>query len=733
MNDNNINLDNVLGNLSNNNLPIVLLLFVLVIIVLVIVISDYFLFSRNKKKKTHIAEGFDQNIIDNKDAIDKNKDNTYSESDYKKYYDQYKNKYDSKDSSTSESDYKKYYDKYKNKYDDYKNAKKTFDTYQQKIAGYKSKLSDFKNDFLSKLNAEKDNLQKQFSNNFQLSIPVIKNTKIANAIIILTFILIVLILSFIFLPTFKDFGKLFNQISNVTYVVLYTIFIIILFRLVPKEVMDKNASYIVPITMVFAFLLFIISFQTNYVSEYNLNYERIKMIILYFCFITLSITYYSANPGKYITNNFNTSMLLSMILGILGFVYLIILFTLPITNDILKNSSQVNNILSNVSSFTKYGTLLFVLFIIVMAILISNYPGGFLKNKSTSLIIIPLLLLICIIWAVLLVSNLFSEDNTNNYDSFVNSRLSNIKKALLAIFGFSISGILIAYFVYSIQNLSGKKGITSFILSLFLIISILTLIYKTFFVQFPNNNINKKKNGFFEFIINILFYIPCLFSGILDTLKGGNIILLIMVFLMIFVYFNFSKVKDFLFSQGGKKLVTKPISTDRLQNLSNYLELNGSDKPDYQYSLCFSLYIDSNAPNTNPSYNKFTSVLNYGGKPNILYKADINTLMITMDQKDLEKNTENKLLEFDENGNRIIFVKKNFLLQKWNNFVINYNGGILDIFLNGELVKSSNGVIPYQKLDLLTVGSDSGIKGGINDVVYYKNPLSLSSIYYISM
>jgi hypothetical protein len=122
-------------------------------------------------------------------------------------------------------------------------------------------------------------------------------------------------------------------------------------------------------------------------------------------------------------------------------------------------------------------------------------------------------------------------------------------------------------------------------------------------------------------------------------------------------------------------------------------------------------------------------LLNFGGKPNVLYNGKTNTLMVTMSQKDLKKTTANNLLEFDEEGNRILYIKHNVLLQKWNNIIINYNGGILDIFLNGELVKSDIGVVPYYTLDSLTIGKAGGIHGGICNVVYFKKALTAMNVY----
>jgi hypothetical protein len=105
--------------------------------------------------------------------------------------------------------------------------------------------------------------------------------------------------------------------------------------------------------------------------------------------------------------------------------------------------------------------------------------------------------------------------------------------------------------------------------------------------------------------------------------------------------------------------------------------------------------------------------------------------MITMEQKDLNNVTKNKLIDFDDQGNRIIYINNNVLLQKWNNLIINYNGGTLDIFLNGELVKSSIEVVPYYTIDSLIIGENNGIKGGICNVIYFRNSISSQNIYYL--
>ena len=141
----------------------------------------------------------------------------------------------------------------------------------------------------------------------------------------------------------------------------------------------------------------------------------------------------------------------------------------------------------------------------------------------------------------------------------------------------------------------------------------------------------------------------------------------------------------------------------------------------YNYSISCWVFIHSQAPNTSEAYNRFSKILDFNGEPIIGYNARENELIIK--SKKVRTDTTNI-----ENKEIIIHRERKLKLQKWHNIVVNYVGGTVDIFLNGELVSNMERIVPFKRLEKLRVGEDNGISGGIANVVYHSSYLSKGKI-----
>jgi len=235
--------------------------------------------------------------------------------------------------------------------------------------------------------------------------------------------------------------------------------------------------------------------------------------------------------------------------------------------------------------------------------------------------------------------------------------------------------------------------------------------------------------------------------------------------------------------QGGQQLINQPVQTSVLTNVTSYQQLSEIYKQNwettmnmnsstmssvtpfnYQYALSFWFYLDSFPPSTSAAYMKVVPILSYGENPTVKYSSQDNTLYITVKQKvdgepivdyiqkeELEikpetaekwKTVQEKIQssiekvksmpfgqDVDADGHRIIYKQPDVLLQKWNHIVLNYNGGTLDVFYNGKLVKSAIEVVPYMKLDMLTVGTENGISGNLANLMYFNEPLDIITIH----
>jgi amino acid transporter len=169
--------------------------------------------------------------------------------------------------------------------------------------------------------------------------------------------------------------------------------------------------------------------------------------------------------------------------------------------------------------------------------------------------------------------------------------------------------------------------------------------------------------------------------------------------------------------QKAKVLLRKPVYLKNKHILGRYddFKTDGYDiQYNYNYAISAWFFIRAQPPNFGEQYRKHTTILDYGGKPTISYNGLDNSLKIKMN---------NGL-----NKKPIIYKITDFPLQRWNNIVINYDGGILDIFMNSKLVASFKNVVPYMSIDDVTVGDDNGIGGGVCNVLYFPRIMSKERI-----
>jgi hypothetical protein len=492
---------------------------------------------------------------------------------------------------------------------------------------------------------------------------------------------------------------------------------------------------------------------------------------------------FSDNPP---TNNIATMINFVIIISF------IIISSLIYSNSKKKDINTLNNmkgLLENKSlnkMFELRGkyTVIFALFVITLVILYFVNPGGIMTKYGGPIVFFSLFAGIIMVIMITIYqyylsnpSKIYDFEKSHNFSTFVIKGIY-----ILASLGISfglIYGALSLMGVFE-QDSSKSGNIGHIIFNLIVFCSMLGIIYKL-----ANAGGFLDKNPYYRLILNILLYIPCILVTIVNTLLKllGMIpstttpfsppkpfetkMLGLSLALLGGYYVWFFLAKPYLQSkylkQGGKQLINQPVKTNTLTNVATYQSLNNNeDKFSYQYAISFWVYLDAFPPSTSASYNKVVSLLSYGENPNIKYSSENNTFYITVKQlTDNEnvvtdnvktdnlssdiinkwKNVKDKISdaiesvksmsignELDSDGHRIIYKHPDVLLQKWNHILLNYNGGTLDVFYNGKLVKSAIEVVPYLKFDMLTTGTENGVSGNIANLMYFNKPLDILTI-----
>jgi hypothetical protein len=281
----------------------------------------------------------------------------------------------------------------------------------------------------------------------------------------------------------------------------------------------------------------------------------------------------------------------------------------------------------------------------------------------------------------------------------------------------------------------------------------------------------RRMTGTIGFILNFLFFIPCViddfFAYIKDQFKLTPSVVYIylcieVVLLLAFIYLPRSIQSDLI--TNGKMIMKDPKFLDSKFIVANSKELpmvikkgipgpNDSNKMHYNYTISMWIYLNPQATSQVPkrifSYGPDD---NFNGTPDLAgsYKPLIEHIS-SRQESDITKETafddfkdkyritfsncqepeHSDALYMDCSGNTGHRLFIDAPSQKWNNFVFNYDNNAVDVFLNGELVRSVdlNGNIPiYDGRDKVIIGNDKNMEGSICNITFFDKVLSKTQI-----
>ena len=576
-----------------------------------------------------------------------------------------------------------------------------------------------------------------------------KEQTIADLLLVVFFCLSLVGLLFFLLPGLQNIRSLFAQIGNIMWPIMFTIgsFLMPLLTGFGGTMSNTNSStskWPAIVTMVCGLAAFYQGSKSSYMETYNLSFEKMKIMILFFCFIALLINFIFINPAFFssLFGANETYLFYPLLLSFFAFLYLVATFADSGSTNGPTHGSSLN-------SFGTYGTAAFSLFLLVTVILLSVYYAVLFQDPIKASVVAILLFLVILLWGLLIyvygVNSSTTNNNNSNYTSANTSANANtfFQQAVLVLLGLATSGTFLYWLISSILSLMSKKeSVQQFLVGIVILCVVGVLLYKTMVVTLPSETGNYRKNAFFSLIQSTLLYIPCLLSGACSSAANeynGTSKQALLFFLGAAMvgglYWKSDTIWSFIRSFGSSTRQTlvgdEPLPLNEQHTIGTYDQLqgktqtntntgtntgtNGEQGFDYTYAISSWIYVDAQGDNN--SIDKYTCLLNFGEKPGVYYNPRRGKLRITMELRE-----ESKTWHYDT---------KDMLLQKWNNVVINYTGGTLDIFLNGQLIKSRPGIVPYYTYDALTTGETDGLLGGIKNVVYFQRELTSHNIWYL--
>ena len=268
-------------------------------------------------------------------------------------------------------------------------------------------------------------------------------------------------------------------------------------------------------------------------------------------------------------------------------------------------------------------------------------------------------------------------------------------------------------------------------------IAILTMLTKGSFAKIGEYDSSPTFVNIFK---RAVFFVPCMFVDLANYIyseykitPSPTFALIGIELILIATYFllpNFQKIYMDLVLHDGQDIVTERMYLDS-ETIVDVEKASFQDKdPDdgdgnvvsYNYALSSWIYVmDSRGSNS------YKTLLSYGNKPLIQYNDKTHMLKVSCETwsggDGVDGGTRNQSIVE-------LYKTHTIPVQAWSQIVINFSGGVLDVFINAELVCSTTGVIPgdYETVDTIVVGDTNGIQGEITDVTYFSHELSVGSI-----
>ncbi len=377
--------------------------------------------------------------------------------------------------------------------------------------------------------------------------------------------------------------------------------------------------------------------------------------------------------------------------------------------------STIHSFIDKVRTFMTYTRrflLLEILIFISLIIIFTHWnPFGILYKIQ----VMSLVLFFMILFYVFVAGreSQRDQDPTRNIPSF----MAFIKhfSFLAGLIGIVVGTIVLICWLSRNSSIFQKMFMWSF--DIILVLGAISLIYKL--TKGNSSKCDETK------VYSIVDFLPSIFIRFAEFIKRefkltSKIVWVVLALEIIFISLRFilPYLAMFVMSHDGEELLTDPIYLENETVVSTFEQLFGEISDDtkhkYIYSLSAWFTINPQPPNTRASYNKFTNILSYGDKPRVQFNSAKNTLRV-------QAKTGKTIVDVYSATQVIPY-------QKWNHIVINYDGGYMDVFLNGVLVASKPNIAPFMQYDNVVVGENKGLEGGVRSVVYYDRILSAGEV-----